>query len=905
MFLLVPDTKKLRFLGTDGNVLPDWPPELPRRFWLATRSAPPIPSPEVSAFSSLGDTNSARDLLKFGNILLVGSATGNLLAIDVSRTADAASGPAPFAFLSPSAASQVRAFATDGHNRLFLNELEGASWVVKAVRVEDVWAAGPEKCAGPPPTDWRKDLGCFAAATGGVKVAFALGSVSGIPPDEYLSLAGSLPTGTPTGMQVLVDDGTVLNGTDPWEMADFVARFGDPGTKADGQGFFDFEANVQSVRVAMPQPIDSVCHDDPYYKFQRVSVDNLSTGQVFSADAPVNGEAKIPHVRGRAGDRIRVRFNRKALGYVAIVGSGIGVVDLNRFYGTPDLTSTQENKSQCGRRIARYEAADIPIYVNAVVPKDKGDSLTTPRLDGLSNTPALAVSVTGTNIHVDSVLTHYGSVRSASPQVTPEALTITPVGPPDDWRTPPGVVFLKNFMPPGVAPAFRDVLFAPSVAWVDRGLAGTSGGRFAVGGSACATTPCERTGPLLFYSLGAGGVAVFDPSGDFSQLVGRFKAKGHSVFRLAVDPSGRRLFAGGTDGASNTIIDVWDLARVNGGPTPDGLDSSPVAEPDGDPRLVFSLIAPWDANHLGFDETGDGLVYTWGSKSVGGAGGATVTTGGFALPYDDLSFTFAGVYRDPSSPPSSGGQPGIAVVRPSAALRPLGVPARTTAAEELSKSDVDEQVLTPAFKLRVSLPGALAPVLKARVQSLRSLPDRSLLDQADVGASPAPPGGKGWPDPSVVVTLRRLGTEGILSGGQAATGGQLSNAYNLYESDEVVVLVADPRAGADYRDSLTTDDPAGEGAACRRCRLPSVPRPEDDDSQGPARGGSVPSRAPFRRECARRRGHAGRHRLVPGPQGRLSGSPRNDSGGRLGRRRPLVRAGDARRARAQPRRVAG
>ncbi|HTS01980.1 MAG TPA: DUF6531 domain-containing protein, partial [Thermoanaerobaculia bacterium] len=436
------------------------------------------------------------------------------------------------------------------------------------------------------------------------------------------------------------------------------------------------------------------------------------------------------------------------------------------------------------------------------------------------------MSVAGPDIHVDSVLTHYGSVRSTSPQVTPETLAITPVAPPDDWRTPAGVVFLKNFMPPGASPAFRDVLFAPSVAWVDRGLAGLSGGQFVDGGSLCATAPCERTGPLLFYSLGAGGVAVFDPSGDFSHLVGRFKARGHSVFRLAIDPSGRRLFAGGTDDANNTIIDVWDLARVNGGPTPSGLDSSPVAEPDGDPRLVFSLIAPWDANHLGFDETGDGLVYTWGSKSVGGAGGATVTTGGFALPYDDLSFTFAGVYRDPSSPPSSSGLPGIPVVRPSAALRPLGVPARATAAEERSRSDDDELLLTPAFKLRVSLPGALAPVLKARVQSLRSLPDRSLLDQADIGASPAPPGGEGWPDPSVVVTLRRLGTEDVRSAGQAATGGRLSNAYNLYESDEVVVLVADPRAGTDYRDSLTTDDPAGEGAACRRCRLPSYLDPK-------------------------------------------------------------------------------
>jgi RHS repeat-associated protein len=824
VFLLVPDKARLHFLGTDGNVV-NWPADLPQRFWLATRAAPPVPSPEVSAFSSLGDTNAARDLLKFGNILLVGSATGNLLAVDVSRTAASASAPAPFAFLSPSAASQVRAFATDGHNRLFLNELVGASWAVKAVRVEDVWAAGQSNCTGPPASDWRKDLGCFATADGGVKVAFATGSLGGLSPSEYLSLVGSLPTGTPSGMQVLVDDQTVPEDGTMWEMADFASRFGPQGTKADADGFFDFPADVKSVRGVLPQPLDTVCGDNPYYKWQRVSVDNVSTGQVFSADVPTtpaDGAATVPHVRGRAGDRFRVRFNRKALGYVAIVGSGISVVDLNRFYGRPDLTSTQANKSQCGRRIARYEAADIPIYANGVAPNNANDAASTPRLDGLSYTPALAVSVAGSDIRVDSVLTHYGSVRSTSPQVSPETLAVTPVGPPDDWKTPPGLSFVKKFLPGGVGPAYRDVLFAPSVAWVDRGIVGGTGGIFTAGG-ACAATPCDRTGPLLFYSLGSGGIAVFDPSGDFSQLLGRFKAKGHSAFHLAIDPSGRRLFAGGTDDRNNTIIDVWDVARANGGPTQSGLDSSPVAEPDTDPRLVFSMIAPWDTNHLGFDETGDGLVYTWGTKSVAGGG---ATTGGFALPYDDLSFTFAGVYRDPSSPPSSSGQPGLPVVRPSAALRPLGVPSRTTAVEERAQSDEDEKVLTPAFKLRVSLPGALAPVLKARVQSLRSLPDRSLLDQADIGAAPAPPGGPGWPDPSVVVTLRRLGTEGILTGGQPATGGQLSNAYNLYESDEVVVLVADPRAAAGYRENLTSDDSAGEGVACRRCRLPSYLDPK-------------------------------------------------------------------------------
>ncbi|MEO8055361.1 MAG: Ig-like domain-containing protein, partial [Acidobacteriota bacterium] len=831
VFQLVLDKDRLKFNGTQvtaaGDPVPAlWPNEVPKRFWFATRAAPPSPSPEVRSFTSLGDTDSARDLMKFGNTLLVGSATGNLLAIDLSLTADKSVAPRPFAYLAPSAGTQMRAFATDGHNRLFVNELVGSSWTVKAIRVEDVWAATQGKCpVGAQPSGWQQNLGCFASAVGGVKVAFATGSLGGISPSEFLALAGSLPTGTPAGMQVLVEDRTMPDDRDSWEMSDFVARFGPKNAAPDSDGFFDLEANVESIRGLFPQPPDTVCNDEPYYKWQRISVDNLSTGQVFSADVAWNVAATVPHVRGRKGDRIRARFNRKAFAYVAIVGSGISVVDLNRFYERPELTSAQANKSQCGRRVARYEAADIPIYVNGVVPANALDASSSPRLDGLTNTPALAVSVSGVDIRVDSVLTHYGAVRSTSPQKSPEALGITPIASPNEWRTPADVQFLKKLLPSRVSVFYRDVLFVPTVAWTDRGIVGKEGGRFEKDPSPCAEKACEnKKGTLLFYSLGSAGIATFDAAKDDRPLVGRFKARGHTVFRLAMDPSGRRLFAGGTDDRSNTIIDVWDVSRANGGPTSNGLDDAPVPEPEGDPRLLFSMVAPWDTNHLGFDEAGDGLVYTWGARVVGGASGSSVTRGGFALPVDDLTFTFAGVYRDPASPPSSGGQPGLPVIRPSATLRPLGVPVRSSAAAERINSDDDEQILTPAFKLRTSLPGALGSVLKARIQSLRILPDRSLLTRDDVGAAPMPPGGKGWPEPSVFVTLRRLGTTDVRGAdGKAATGGALSTAYNLYESDEVVALVADPRAAESYRDTLKSseDDTAGEGAACRRCRLPS------------------------------------------------------------------------------------
>ncbi|MCP4654550.1 MAG: RHS repeat protein, partial [bacterium] len=109
------------------------------------------------------------------------------------------------------------------------------------------------------------------------------------------------------------------------------------------------------------------------------------------------------------------------------------------------------------------------------------------------------------------------------------------------------------------------------------------------------------------------------------------------------------------------------------------------------------------------------------------------------------------------------------------------------------------------------------------------------------GAALAMPGGPGWPETEVVVTLRRIGTgdeespapdPDILDG----ESGRFGTVYNLYESDETILLLADPRVRRDYflQDVPEAGETADEKGQCRRCDWPSyLPDPKDGEAGDP------------------------------------------------------------------------
>ncbi|MDL2718657.1 MAG: Ig-like domain-containing protein, partial [Acidobacteriota bacterium] len=854
----------------------DYPKAAPSTFFFATRRTGD-PFGKIVG-SALGDTNSARDLLKFGNLLLVGSATGRLVAVDVSDpknpttwaslvTVDKSVTPP---VITDSKADSLRAFATDGHGRLFYNVQFGSSWGVRVVTIEDV-----RKHESPCPTKpFFKDFPCFTSVEGGVRTAFATGAPGTLLGSEYLNLVGSLPTGTPTSLEVVVRDDAEPSATGSYELRELYERpeqYGPGSFKglfADN-GFYEFDAKV-FTRGYGSSPVDhranrpSSCGDQPWDRYQRVSIDNLSTGHSWTVDVENtwpggsgDGTGKI-HVRGRLGDQLRIRYNVLALGYLSIVGSGITVLDLNRMYRNPGSTASQGDKSQCNRRIGKFEGESVSLYGVCPAPASKTDADKAPTLNGLSNTPALVAVPGALNVDVYSVLTHFGVVHENARLTTPGDLSIPSGGALAAWQTPDGATCLGERSPAGLFPSYRAIAYAKGAAWTDLGIRVGTGAAF----DGPLLTPLRAVGDLLFVSMGSAGIlSISLGERAKGKPIGRYWVKGHSVYRLQADVARGLLFAGGQDGSGNSIVDVWDLARANGGPTPDGIFPPTSGQPV-DPRLLATLFVPWDTNHIGLDETGAGLIYTWGYRTAPGAGGTTVTEeGAFVMPFDAPSITFAGVFRkDTAPPPPDTLAPSIR--RPIAKLDPLGVPLRLTTFEEKNApgdetcSDLDYALgsacHTAAFKVRVALPGAAGggvggATLTARVQTLRALPDKRLLGQKDLGALVAPCAGtepcdggthaaeSGWPDRDAWVTLRRIG-KGPSGLGATSADGPTSNAYDLYESDETVVLVADPRARFAYwkpyqSAEAKAGNPPDERHQCRRCDRPlTLPQDEKDTS---------------------------------------------------------------------------
>ena len=521
------------------------------------------------------------------------------------------------------------------------------------------------------------------------------------------------------GLELLVKD----DATKPADLESFYEENKPPGGLAfeelprDAQGFVTFGLVLSTVNHHAARSTKTCTGEASDDRYQRVTVDNVTTGQSWSFDVenawpgtspPSPGVRIVSGLKARRGDEFRLRVNVGLTGYVPVLGSGVPVVDLNRFYRLPS-TGGLDAEGECGRRLGRYEEAGS----FGVAPCSSG------KTPDLSNTYAIAaLGQTGDEAEPRGrdarstflVVNHYGGVGAES--------STSDLG---GLQTVQGVCLTDFDTDPSLPVSLRSVAAAANVRWQDAGLV-FAGGRFV--GSAPGTKPTERFGDLVFYSLGPEGIVAFDATNRrLGGPVGLYYRKDHWVTRIQADVRGGRLYAGGFHAITNEpFIDVWDLYRVNGGPDEAGQD----------PRLLLSLKAAWDTNHIAFDEAGTGFLYTWG-RSVAGE-----TAHGIVLPIEDPRFVFAGLYRPevaepPSDPPTVGPLP---TFRPTSAFVPLGVPLRVDPADErdpVKRAD-DEKVATAAFRIRIALPGDFGETLVAKVQSLRALPAEGLLGVEDVGA---------------------------------------------------------------------------------------------------------------------------------------------------------------------------
>ncbi|MFV2074121.1 MAG: hypothetical protein ACC742_15930, partial [Thermoanaerobaculales bacterium] len=760
--------------GDDAANAP--PCAAPRSFFFTTRKVLGEP---VATGGAAGIDN-VRTLAKIGNLLFAGSLDGRVVATDLSG------GPIPVvgqhvhhAEMVQGAVSQVRSFATDGHGRLFLNAKIGSSWSIRAVAVEDVVAAPPG--------------GAFSMKEGHVQTAWALGAQVGSI-GEFTG-AGALPLATPVDFDLVVRDqiGEALG------LEAFCAEYGCTSqleVLPDANGFYAIELDPASFSDR-PAPVarPDLCDDQPNTdKYQRISIDNTVTGQTWSVDlltADWGGpSAPVLRFKARIGDQLRLRYNLQTLGFVALLGSGITVVDLNRFYGVPPGGSAP-GFGQCGRRLGAYEGAEV----------DFAGCGPGGLRDGIAMTPSLAVTgptgcfAAGTckkevgGIHLYSPLMSAGLVHSKALEKEPGA-----------------VADGKLLCTAGVSGVFHhDVELVTGVSWLDRGLRSSGPGQpFVITDQARYDKPEEETGDLLFMSLGSPGIYVFDVSSRKPELIGRLHKAGHDAFRLQAEPDLGVLLAGGAAG----LLDVWDLTDVNVAPAEDlgsGVEGA-------SPRPLATLDdVPWGTDRLGVDLAGSGLIFAWNGGSVGAV----------AIPMRRSQPALVGLFRADGEP-AVPDDPPPRELRPTRVLVPLGIPTELSLERERSRRGTNDRHYTAAFKVRLALPGYVGDTLVAKVESLRVRPPEEHLADADLGPAKVPTGGPGWPDPEAVVTLRRLATA------DAGISGRFGQAYNLFESDEIVLLIADPRAAEGYTPQgeppNPDDQPAidTESGQCRRCDRPEI-----------------------------------------------------------------------------------
>ncbi|MBL8114321.1 MAG: hypothetical protein JNK60_15680, partial [Acidobacteria bacterium] len=791
---------RLYKLSLDTNLLvadasPNPPYQGPATFFLATRRQALTPVGGTSGLV-LGDTAHAREILKLGNILFAASVTGRLVALDLT-SAPSGSPPRmnPTALAATSGpASQIRGLATDGHGRIIYSALEGASWVVKVARLEDFQRVTTSGTSPPPPecdasgSNGRPPcacglpfvpsvpMGCVNPTVGGVRTAFSTGFTAGLLGPEFLAVAGSLPSGTPVDIDVLVQDKNPDGKALP--LGEFFARRPSgslPAPGPDGFRTFAVDLSRNAPPQIQPQPRLAICDESSMDRFRRVSIDNLTTGQTWSFDmldpawgGPAGTEIATD-IRARDNDLLQIRYNQRTWVYQAIVGSGITVVDVNRFYRTVSSPSSEPELllSQCGRRLSAYEGQEI----------DFGQPLGSPgAIPGLFYTTGIAAigqseagSVGGTiagaeSAEVYSALRSFGAVRSTAYVRSPDLLH----GGKDD---------LRNLVP-GRITNVRDV-----VALTD----------FEVPDPANGNRPGLRD--LVFYTVFEGGVLVYDVTHRALTRFGRLGVPaGGAVNRLTLDRANARLFGEGTMAEAAGLVPkvfVWDITNPRG---------DPPAAPSQDPRLVSVLDAPSDAGLVVDSLTG--LLYTWQNGSTPQTSGART-----------FAFGDPGIHALARLHGSSSGGVNLLSYELTDLVAPLGTPLRATVAEDLTNASEDDSYVSGAIRLRAALPAGLGDELTVKVQSLTERPDDRHLADEDLGAFVGVPGGSRWGKSEVFVTLKRLS----LASGRS---GPLSELGSLYESVESIVFVSDPRALDGHTLQQATNTEADEESQCRRCKRP-------------------------------------------------------------------------------------
>lgn len=253
-----------------------------------------------------------RDISLSGNLLFVAALEGGLLAYDTANPAAMIPSTPPVAYV-PGGAKNYWAVASDRHGRVYttsLTTLHGALNIydVEDFRVDEL-APPPTTPPSPPPprvVDESKRRGyAFISWAPGTSIGMGFSSAT---------LLSDRAEAIPRKFQILLQDDEKSYYS--------LEAFTNAVNETEESDTFD-DASVKLFTVKVPISIGY-----PYRK-QRITIENTTRDLRWSADATTTDEAIFKDVIGSVRDHFRIVRNDRTYGAISLFGYGVGIYDLN------------------------------------------------------------------------------------------------------------------------------------------------------------------------------------------------------------------------------------------------------------------------------------------------------------------------------------------------------------------------------------------------------------------------------------------------------------------------------------------------------------------------------------------------------------------------------------------------
>ncbi len=262
------------------------------------------PAGQLSSFDITSGT--IRDLALNDNVLLVSAMEGGVFAFDVSNPAGMTSATKPFGQITtpndgdPLSTRDTHcwAVASDHHDRIYRTVLGPEFGALQSFRLESML---PMSATG--------DTKVVTTPVGGAIVSIAPGYSSSLPLTSG-PLLSDRAEAIPRKLQILLQDD---DETFP-DLATLLEKY--PATTQN-------EGDFKRLTLRIPR---TATHE---YRTQRITLENVTAGLRWSADASSTEDALLADILVRTNDRVRIIRNVRTYGVVSLFGYGVGLYDLN------------------------------------------------------------------------------------------------------------------------------------------------------------------------------------------------------------------------------------------------------------------------------------------------------------------------------------------------------------------------------------------------------------------------------------------------------------------------------------------------------------------------------------------------------------------------------------------------